>query len=47
LMRDCPAWRPSPLSNVIVIVGPRLENVSQAIHAPIRSVTAGISQISG
>jgi hypothetical protein len=44
---DCPACRPPADSKAIVIVGPRLEKVSQASQAPISAVTSGTIQTSG
>jgi len=38
LMWDCPACKPSPLSKVMVMVGPRLEIVFQASQPPISAV---------
>src|SRR5439155_227164 len=45
LMCDCPACNPSPPSKLIVIVGPRLEIVSQANQPPTTKVTSGISHM--
>ncbi len=44
---DCPTCRPSAVSNEMVIVGPRLDMVSQASHAAIRAEKIGTSQTSG
>src|SRR5438270_5299464 len=42
---DWPACSPSPPSNVILIVGPSLESVSQASQAPIPTATSGTIQM--
>src|SRR5215469_1611063 len=42
---DWPACSPSPLSKVILIVGPSLDSVSQASHAPIATATSGTIQM--
>src|SRR5215472_4450829 len=42
---DWPACSPSPLSKVILIVGPSLDSVSQASHAPIATATSGMIQM--
>ena len=44
---DCPAVRPAPDSKLTVMVGPRLEKVSQASQAAISAVSSGTIQISG
>src|SRR3954468_10644212 len=44
---DWPAVRPPADSKDTVMVGPRLEYVSQASHSAISAVTAGTSQTSG
>src|SRR5713101_4310830 len=44
---DWPACRPDAVSNEMVMVGPRLENVSQANHAAISAVNTGTIQTSG
>src|SRR5207237_8367610 len=44
---DWPAVSPPALVNSMVMVGPRLEKVSQASQAPIKAVITGTSQISG
>src|SRR5216684_733859 len=44
---DWPAVRPDAVSNEMVMVGPRLENVSQASHAAISAVNTGTIQTSG
>src|SRR3984893_16601484 len=44
---DLPAARRAAVSKEMTMVGPRLENVSQASHAPIRAVISGTIQISG
>src|SRR5580704_3930497 len=42
---DWPACSPSPPSNEILIVGPSLDSVSQASHAPIATATSGTIQM--
>src|SRR5215471_4493547 len=42
---DWPACSPSPLSNLILIVGPSFDSVSQASQAPIATATRGTIQI--
>ena len=44
---DWPAVRPAAVSKAMVMVGPRLEKVSQASHAAIRPVRIGTIQTSG
>src|SRR5262245_50395638 len=44
---DWPAVRPAAVSKVMVMVGPRLEKVSQASHRAIRPVSRGTIQTRG
>ena len=44
---DWPGCRPSAVSNDIVIVGPSLDSVSQASHAPITTARMGMIQMMG
>ena len=44
---DWPAVRPAAVSKEMVMVGPRLEKVSQASHAAISAVSSGTIQTSG